>query len=82
MLNLYVIEQCPYCRKVRTFLDENNVNYNPILCPYPPEDQTNREKLMELGGKGQVPFLHDTEKDITMYESDAIINYIKENYPS
>lgn len=82
MLNLYVIEQCPYCRKVRTFLDEKNVTYTPLLCPYPPEDQTNRNQLMELGGKGQVPFLHDTDRNVTLYESDDIIAYVKAHYLS
>ena len=77
MLNLYVLEECPYCRKVRTFLAENHINHTLIFCPYPPEDQTNREKLMKLGGKGQVPFLHDTDRDIKMYESDDIIEYAR-----
>lgn len=80
MLTLYVLEECPYCRKVRTFLTENNVEHTLVFCPYPPEDQTHRDKLVELSGKGQVPFLHDTDRDVKMVESDDIIAYIKEHY--
>ena len=40
-------------------------------------DKKNLEKLLELGGMQQVPFLEDTENNITMYESEDIIAYIK-----
>lgn len=44
------------------------------------EDETAMTELLEKGGKKQVPFLVDTEKDISMYESNDIIEYIRENY--
>jgi glutathione S-transferase len=28
----------------------------------------------------QVPFLVDTERDVSMYESDDMLNYIAEHY--
>jgi glutathione S-transferase len=37
-------------------------------------------ELMEKGGKRQIPYLHDTDKNIQMYESDDIIEYLQENY--
>jgi glutaredoxin len=77
MLDLYVREGCPYCAKVRTFIESNNIEYNPIMAPGGSE---NRKKMVEMGGLEQVPFLHDTEKEVQMYESDDIIEYIKENY--
>jgi len=46
-------------------------------------DETNREVLMKIGGKQQVPFLIDDKGDrgkMTMYESDDIIEYLKHNY--
>jgi glutathione S-transferase len=39
-----------------------------------------KDELKNLGGKIQVPFLVDPEKNIKMYESDDIISYIEDNY--
>lgn len=33
--------------------------------------------LLKLGGKAQVPFLDDIENGTSMYESDDIIEYVK-----
>ena len=73
MLELFILPNCPYCLKVLKFLDENNIKYatHSILEP------DNKEKLMKLGGKVQVPFLIDKTKNIQMYESDDIIDHIK-----
>ena len=72
MLELYVMESCPYCKKVMSFLEENNVSYSKM-------DISNRENydaLLNLGGMEQVPFLNDTENNVKMYESDDIIKYV------
>ena len=44
------------------------------------EDETAAAELMEKGGKMQVPFIVDSEKDVSMYETSDIIEYIRENY--
>lgn len=44
------------------------------------EDETAMAELLEKGGKQMVPFLVDTEKDVSMYESSDIIEYIRDNY--
>lgn len=44
------------------------------------EDESALAELMEKGGQKQVPFLVDTDKDVSMYESSDIIDYIRENY--
>ena len=75
MLELYVMESCPYCKKVMSFLDENNVSYSKM-------DISNRENydaLLNLGGMEQVPFLNDTENNVKMYESDDIIKYVSKS---
>jgi len=77
MLNLYVIDECPYCNKVRNFLATKRIDYTPIIAPRGSE---NREKLLALGGQHQVPFLEDTERNVTMYESDEIIEYVTKHY--
>lgn len=37
-------------------------------------------ELIEKGGKRQVPYLVDTDRDVAMYESADIIDYIREHY--
>jgi len=43
------------------------------------EDESAAATLLEKGGKTQVPFLVDTENDISMYESSDIIDYMREH---
>lgn len=71
MFDLYISETCPYCRKVIDFFEENNIKYNKKNVIEP----ENLNMLLKLGGKAQVPFLDDFEKNISMYESDDIIKY-------
>ena len=73
MLDLYVLESCPYCHKVTKFLDEHNINYNKIDTA----NKFSEQALIKLGGKRQVPFLIDNDRNIQMYESDDIIEYLK-----
>ncbi len=73
MINLYILETCPYSQKVMNFLQEENITYKKFDIT---QDQ-NFEKLLELGGLQQVPFMYDDANDIKMYESDDIIAYIK-----
>ena len=79
-LELYQMDHCPYCQKVRAAFDDMNIKYKKIdALPGTPE----REELISLGGKGQVPFLVDkTNPDnlTMMYESDDIVAYVQEHY--
>ena len=73
MLDLYVLESCPYCNKVRSYMDENGIKYNKIDIA----DKISEDALIKLGGKRQVPFLVDNDRNIQMYESNDIIEYVK-----
>ncbi len=76
MIELYQIEDCPYCVKVRRKLTQLGLSYLV-------HNRTNPEtekKMMELGGSRQVPFLVDTEKNVMMYESDDILGYLDKDY--
>ena len=44
------------------------------------EDESALNELIEKGGQKQVPYLVDTEKNVAMYESSDIIEYIRDNY--
>ena len=74
MIELYISNTCPYCRKVMDFFNKNNIIYTAKEVSEP----DNLNKLLEIGGMHQVPFMIDGEK--SMYESDDIINYTKEHY--
>lgn len=73
MLDLYILENCPYCKKVLAFLEEHKIKFNTINI----EDKKNEETLIKLGGKRQVPFLVDNDRNIQMYESNDIVEYLQ-----
>ena len=73
MIDLYILETCPYCKKVMSFLDEKSIPYNKINIA----DKSSEEALIKVGGKRQVPFLVDNDRNIQMYESLDIVEYLK-----
>lgn len=73
MLDLYILENCPYCKKVLSFLNEHAIKFNQVDI----KNKSNEEVLIKLGGKRQVPFLVDNDRNIQMYESNDIIEYLK-----
>lgn len=77
--DLYFKPECPYCLKVLNFMHENKiVNFTSYNIKDGRCGEENQKALEEIGGKVQVPFMvFDDEK---MYESDDIIEYLKENY--
>lgn len=77
MLTLYYKPTCPFCQNVFEVTDEFNIELDLQDIS---DDDAAREELIEKGGKQQVPFLVDTDKDVSMYESNDIIAYLKENY--
>lgn len=75
MYDLYYSETCPYCRKVINYFKENNIAYTPKEI----NNQEYYNELLKIGKKAQVPFLVDTKNEKSMYESEDIINYVKNN---
>lgn len=77
--DLYFKPECPYCLKVLNFMKENKiVNFTSYNIKDGRSGEENTKELIELGGKDQVPFM--VFGDEKMYESDDIIEYLKENY--
>ena len=76
MIDLYILNDCPYCKKVMDYLNENNILFNKFDTAI----DDNVLRLLTIGGKEQVPFMHDKSNDKKLYESDDIVNYICENY--
>jgi len=78
LLQLYDIENCPYCRLVREALTE--LNLDAEIYPCPKGGQRFRTEVVERGGKAQFPYLVDPNTGVEMYESLAIVAYLFETY--
>ena len=76
MIELYMRDGCPFCRKVAQAalgfgLKEGEDFIMIDAAPGTP----GREVVLSRGGKAMVPFLIDG--DTSMYESDDIISYLR-----
>ena len=78
LLQLYDIENCPYCRLVREALTELDIDAE--IYPCPKNGQRFRPLVAEEGGKTQFPYLVDPNTGVAMYESLDIIEYLFETY--
>jgi glutaredoxin 3 len=79
-LELYELEGCPYCAKVKQKLDELDLAYETHLVP---ASHSQREEVEAISGQTGVPVLVDEEHGIdAMPESDDIIEYLEETYGS
>jgi glutaredoxin 3 len=73
-LTLYHSAGCPYCQKVSRFMEMKGITV-PMKSTW---EDNNREELIAIGGKPQVPCLVIDGK--AMYESDDIIAWLDKNY--
>jgi glutathione S-transferase len=76
-LVLYEMENCPYSRKVREALTILDLDADIRPCP---EGSPHRRELQKLGGKERVPMLHDPNTDVTLYDSERIVDYLFKRY--
>lgn len=81
MVELYVTSTCPFCIKVIKAAEamglEEGSDYLIIDAGH---GTPGRKKVVDTGGKGMVPFLMDGER--WMYESDDIIDYLRDTCAS
>ena len=74
-VTLYYKPTCPYCQKVLAYMDQNGINLRLKDVLASPE---NKQELIKIGGKGQVPCLVTDGK--ALYESDDIIKWLGKNW--
>ncbi|MFA6502706.1 MAG: glutathione S-transferase N-terminal domain-containing protein [Candidatus Paceibacterota bacterium] len=77
MLTLYVKTGCPFCHRVFAAGEELGITFEERNIA----DDAVAAELVARGGKRQVPYLVDSDKNIEMYESEDIVEYLKKNYP-
>tara|TARA_R110002110_G_scaffold415561_1_gene650708 strand:- start:2169 stop:2924 length:756 start_codon:yes stop_codon:yes gene_type:complete len=78
MLQLYDIENCPYCRLVREALTE--LDLDAEIYPCPRGGERFRPVVEAMGGKLQFPFLVDPNSGAQLYESLDIVSYLFTTY--
>ncbi len=76
MHTLYVKTGCPYCSKVLNFAKANRIDFDLRTIA----DDAVAAELIKRGGKRQVPYLVDSERNVEMYESDDIVAYLREHH--
>ncbi|MEO8706636.1 MAG: glutathione S-transferase N-terminal domain-containing protein [Kofleriaceae bacterium] len=77
-LELYDIEACPYCRKVREAL--TMLDLDVLIRPTPHGGTRFRPTAIARGGKRQFPLLVDPNTGSLLYESDAIVAHLYRHY--
>ncbi|WP_394835447.1 glutathione S-transferase N-terminal domain-containing protein [Pendulispora rubella] len=78
LFRLYEFEACPYCRNVREALTA--LHLDAEIYPCPKGGTRFRPEVERLGGKMQVPYFVDPNRDTRMYESADIIAYLFRTY--
>jgi len=74
-IRLYQLESCPYCARVRQFLETKGLEYEKIDVPGAKEE---RDELERVSGQRLVPVLVDGDTVIT--DSMKIVAYLGEKY--
>ena len=75
---LWAYEGSPFCKVVRERLCEYEIPHTVI---YTPRGSVNRQKLFDkTEGRFQVPFLEDRDTEVTLFESEAINEYLDKQY--
>lgn len=74
-LELYVKTTCPYCHKVLSFMEENGIE---LPLRNIETSDADRDRLIEVGGKRQVPCLFIDGKPL--YESSDIIDFLGQEF--
>ncbi len=76
-LILYQFEQCPFCRKVRGWLDGHGIDHETVNVEHDRNDPVRRE-LAERSGVATVPVL---KVGVQRYigDSDRIISWLEEH---
>lgn len=77
-IELYELEGCPYCVKVKQKLDELGLDYE---SHYVPAAHSDREEVREVSGQSEVPVIVDQDHGVEgMNESDDIVRYLERTY--
>lgn len=74
---LYAYEGSPFCKVVREALCSYEI---PHTIYYTPRGGVHRQRLYDLTKRFQVPYIQDPNTGIELFESEAIVEYIRKQY--
>ena len=77
MITLYVKTGCPFCLAVLGKVDDLGIEVEQKNIA----EEENLKELMDKGGQRMVPYMIDTNQDVSMYESADIIEHLNKFYP-
>ena len=77
MVELFQLEDCPDCGRVRRRLSDLMIDY---VSRQVPPDPALRTRLQLATGQSDVPVLIDPERRMIVTEADDIIAYLEETY--
>ena len=77
-LQLYDMEGCPYCRRVREAFTA--LGLDAEIYPCPKRGKRYRPGVERLGGKRQFPMLVDRNTSTVLYEAADIVDYLFKTY--
>ncbi|KAF8820753.1 glutathione s-transferase, n-terminal domain containing protein [Cardiosporidium cionae] len=89
LLELWGFENSPFVKRVRETLSSLEIAYVMHIIPYGSEvkrEQFRKEHLLEISsfrqafGKIKVPYLRDPNTDVSLFESNKIVSYLKDTY--
>ena len=76
-LILWSYESSPFCKRVTERLSSLELEHGVVYCP---RGSPNRQKLLDLTGRFQVPYLQDPNTGVDLWESSAICEYLTKQY--
>ena len=79
MVKVYALSTCPWCKKVKQLLDDNNVEYTAqdVDLMNGQEQQDAVAEVEKLTGKRSFPVTIINEKVIAGFKEDEILEEIK-----
>lgn len=79
MVELYITSTCPFCIKVIRAAEAMGLREGQdYLIVDAAHGTPGRKKVVDTGGQSMVPFLMDGDR--WMYESDDIIDYLRDKF--
>lgn len=76
-IQFWSYEGSPFCKLVREQLCELEVAHTQVSCP---RGSDNRQRMLEEKGRFQVPYIEDPNTGVKLFESEAIMLYLKGMY--
>ncbi len=79
MVKVYSLSTCPWCKKVKKFLDEKNVDYEVVDVDLAQGDEQKQalEEVEKLTGKRAFPVTVIDDEVISGYKEDKIEEALK-----